>query len=108
MDEQSCRCLLEPLEYDRYLPLRFVGIDPAQGRFGEVNIWQCKTCRRLWLHYLIEEEAFTASGRFFMGLIAPADAAVITAGAAWDYLQRLEWHLYGGSYFGGKGKTTRV
>ena len=106
MDTPACPCLNEPLAYNHYRPLRFVGIDPAAGRYGEVNIWQCLACGRLWLHYLLEQEAFTGSGRYFMGLISAEEAGCITPNEAFAYLNRLEWRLFGGSYFGRKGRTS--
>lgn len=107
MTTEHCICLTEPQTFDQYAEVKFVGIDATNGRFGEVNIKQCKACGQLWLHYFVEYEAVTSSGRYFMGLIAPERADTITAESAVEYLNQLEWHLYGGSYFlGQKGRHT--
>jgi hypothetical protein len=106
MSEQECPCLLEPLKTNRYNQVQFIGLDETNGRFGEVNLWQCKSCRRYWLHYLIEYEAFQRSGRYFMGLITKDIADALSPDTAIDYLDKLDWHLYGGSYFGKKGRST--
>ena len=106
MDSQDCLCLQEPQAFDQYETTRFVGVDKANGRYGEVNIWRCKRCGRHWLHYLVEYESEPHSGRIFMGLINPRLAESLTPDKAIDYLDGLDWHLYGGSYFGGKGRSS--
>ena len=106
MSEQSCECLDEPMWFDRYNIVKFIGRDETNGRFGQVELWQCKSCGRYWLHYAVEYEAFTGSGRYFMGLITPEIADALSPNTAVEYLEKLDWHLYGGSYFSGKkGKS---
>ena len=103
----ECKCLNEPMDVNQYNKIRFVGIDETNGRFGEINIWQCKTCERFWLHYFVEFEAFPASGRYFMGLITKEIAETLSPSDAIAFLNNLDWHLYGGSYFSGrKGRST--
>ena len=107
MTEQPCLCLTEPQPFDKYEAVRFVGIDPTHGRFGEVNIKRCTACGQLWLHYFVAYEAFTGSGRYFMGVISSAEAETISADDAVEYLNTLAWHLYAGSFFfGKKGRQT--
>jgi ribosomal protein S18 acetylase RimI-like enzyme len=106
-NEPSCECLNEPLEFDHYAVLRYIGVDEINGRYGDAALWQCKICGRLWLHYLVEIEGFTGSGYYLMGLITPELSETITPDAAMDYINSLDWHLYGGSYFHGrKGRST--
>lgn len=87
-------------------PRRFaeapVGIDRTNGRFGEVAVRTCRACGRRWLHYLVEYEAFTASGRWYAGVLA--DGAEVTAEGAVALLQSLPWHAYGGSWWGTTGR----
>jgi hypothetical protein len=92
--------------FQGYDTIRFIGVDTTNGRYGEVSLWQCKQCDRYWLHYLVEYEASTNSGRVFMGLITPQIADSLAPNDAIDYLDGLEWHLYGGSYFGSKGRSS--
>ena len=102
MNPQPCICLNEPLTFDQYNEVKFVGVDETNGRFGEVHIWQCKHCGQHWLYYLVEYEAFSKSGRYFMGRITPELAETLLPNAAVDYLNKLDWHLYRGSYFDGR------
>jgi hypothetical protein len=105
-EKLSCICLEVPLPFDHYQEVKFIGIDETEGRFGEVTLKQCRHCRRYWLHYLVEYEAFKGSGRYFMGLIALEVANALTPEKAVAYLESLEWRLFGGSYFGRKGRST--
>lgn len=105
-ENSKCICLELPLPFDHYQEVRFIGVDETAGRFGQVSLKQCRHCRRYWLHYFVEYEAFKGSGRYFMGLIEPEVANSLTPDRALEYLESLEWHLFGGSYFGGKGRST--
>lgn len=102
MSGKECTCLNEPGSFDQYEEIRRLGVDPTNGRYGEVDLLRCKSCGRCWLRYQVEYEAFTGSGRYFMGLITPEKAESLTPDEAIHYLNQLEWHLYGGSYFLGK------
>lgn len=102
----SCPCLEVGQLHTHYQRIRSLGIDETHGRFGEVELWQCKSCGRYWLRYLVEYEHLTASGRYFMGLIMLEQADNLPPEKAIPYLESLDWHLYGGSYFDGKkGKS---
>ena len=105
MNEQLCKCLNEPMLFDQYNKVRHLGVDETHGRFGDVELRQCKQCGHHWLHYSVEYEAFTGSGRYFMGLITLEVADTLSSDKAVEYLNTLDWHLYGGSYFGKKGKS---
>ena len=105
-DPEKCICLDFPQPFYHYEKVKFVGRDETNGRFGEVNLRRCLHCGRLWVHYFVEYEAFRASGRYFMGLITAEDAEKLTAETAVSYLESLDWHLYGGSYFEGVGRST--
>lgn len=105
-EHSKCVCLDLPLPFYHYEEVRHVGVDPQNGRYGQVTLRRCLHCQRLWLHYFVEYEAFSRSGRYFMGLITPEAAETITAETAVEYLDRLDWHLYGGSFFGRAGRST--
>ena len=102
MCRPSCECLNKPMHFDQYEQINFIGIDRTNGRFGEVTLKQCRLCGRYWLHYHVEYEGFTKSGRFFMGVITKEDANKLSPEDAIPYLEQLDWYLYGGSYFNGK------
>jgi hypothetical protein len=95
------------LAADQYEIVADLGVDTTCGRYGEVTIWRCRRCARWWLHYCVEYEAFPRSGRCFMGRIAPRVAKTLRPEAAVPYLDRLDWHLYGGSYFEGQAGRSR-
>lgn len=83
---------------------RDLGMD---GHFAEVSIQVTPECRHYWLHYYHVLEAFSASGRFYLGLISTEQAASLTAAEAKSTLEALPWYFYGGSYFDGRsGKTS--
>ena len=106
MNQQLCECQEEPLWFDRYIHIKHLGTDETHGRFGEVDLLQCKSCGRYWLQYLVEYESFTGSGRYFMGLITKEIADTLSPDKAVEFLNSLDWHLCGGSFFGRKGKAT--
>jgi hypothetical protein len=95
------------LPADRYEPVASLGVDETNGRFGEVTLLRCRRCGRLWLRYAVEYEAFSESGRHYMGLISPHRARRLKADEAAAYLDSLAWHLYGGSYYHGRTGRAR-
>lgn len=105
--DPSCICLDSPLTYKHYKEIGFLGQDETHGRFAQVSVRQCRNCNRYWLHYFVEYEHHRGSGRYFMGLIYLETARNLNPEAAVDYLNTLDWHLYGGSYFSHAGKSTR-
>ena len=72
--------------------------------FGDVDIQRCKKCNRFWLHYFLEEEWHSKSGRWFRGEISEKEAEIITPETALAYLEKQSFILYGGSYFDTSGK----
>lgn len=73
----------------------------ADESYGEASIDRCRGCGRAWLHYLIEFEGFSRSGRWFRGLLAPETA--VTAADALQILGELpDGYLAGGSYYDGR------
>lgn len=96
----GCACQQSDARYTQF-ETREVGWDETNGRYGLVTLKRCRSCRRLWLHYHVEYEAFSGSGRWARGLIRADVAEAITPEAAVPYLHGLEWYLYGGSYFDG-------
>lgn len=98
--EQRCACLDTP----RKLPVaRYLGMD---AHYGEAALHLCPDCGRYWLHYFYEVEAFSGSGRWYFGILAPEQAETISAEEASSALEALEWYFYGGSYFGKSGRSS--
>jgi hypothetical protein len=102
MTDAECGCLERGPRWGGFDEV-FVGVDRTNGRFGEVSIRTCRTCGRRWLHYLVEYEAFSGSGRWFAGVL-PADADDPDPATAVALLRSLPWHVYGGSFFGTTGR----
>ena len=97
-----CDCLLA-LPNNLAL-VRWLGMDAS---FGEASIHVCPNCGQHWLRVHYEDEAFTASGRWYLGAVSSEQAAALGAEAAAAALEQLSWYYYGGSYYGGRmGKTS--
>lgn len=98
----GCECLQEPPK--NLALVRWLGMDAS---FGEASILACPNCGQYWLRVEYEDEAFTASGRWYLGAVTSEQASALTAGDAVAALERLGWYYYGGSYYGGRtGKTS--
>jgi hypothetical protein len=99
----ECRCMIPPFNFRDYVsePL---GIDHTNGRFGEVSVQTCKACGKQWLHYLVEYEAFSNSGRWYRGLVTRQMLLTLLPELAVALLESLPWYFYGGSYFETTGR----
>ncbi len=93
----DCGCFIAP--GDSLAPDTELGMD---SRFAEISLLVCPACGQLWLRYFYELEAFTASGRWYLGAISTEQAAHLTAEDAKFTLESLGWYFYGGSYYGGR------
>lgn len=74
--------------------------------FASVSMLICPDCGQNWLRYFYEVEAFTASGRWYLGALHAEQASRVTAGTAKATLEGLGWYFYGGSYY--KGQSGRA
>jgi hypothetical protein len=100
----DCPCLeLDPRRPD-VVEERYVGQDPTEGRFADVTVRRGAHCRRVWLRYQHEFEAFTASGRWSEAPIDESAAATMTATAAHRFIQTAPWRSIGGAFYGHAGK----
>lgn len=81
----------------------FIGVDDKNGRYGEVSIKSCKKCGSKWLHYFVEYESFSRSGRWYRGAIEKDLVSKITASTAVHYLDKTDLRFAGGSYFESDG-----
>jgi len=94
MPEKPCGCFCAP--HPHLIFVRELGMDD---QYGEASIWTCPDCGQLWLRYFYELEAFTASGRWWLGAVSAQQAAELSAENARTVLEGLEMRHYGGSYF---------
>ena len=98
----GCACEKPDSNYTEYRSSE-LGIDPTNGRYAEVSIQQCKLCQRIWICYFVEFESFPKSGRWYKGIVSKKDRPHITPENAVEFLESLEWYVYGGSYFESTG-----
>ena len=99
---KTCGCFSSP--YRNLFAAQELGMDD---HFAEVSLLTCPACGQKWLRYFYENEAFTASGRWYLGAINLEQASQLTAENAKGILESLRWYFYGGSYYGGKsGKAS--
>jgi len=92
----ECECLVGGPE--RYHE-EYLGVDPTNGRYGDVDIRTCGGCGRRWLHYRAEYEAFTASGRWIVGILPDELPLPLTPTNAVPILNSLPWYIFGGGAF---------
>jgi hypothetical protein len=104
LDHVNCPCLEHAPRHPYAIRERDLGRDETDGRFADVELIRCGRCRRLWLRYYVEYEAFTGSGRWAETPIDEATAATMTAATAPEFIHAAEWHVFGGSYWGHAGK----
>lgn len=93
----SCGCFIAPHHF--LVNDKELGMDD---NFALVSLLICSVCGQQWLRYFYEVEAFTASGRWYLGAIKAEQASLLTAENAKATLDNLSWYFYGGSYFGGQ------
>ncbi len=65
-----CRCMTPPFDFKDY-DCELLGIDETNDRFGQVSVQTCQACGRKWVHYFVEYEAFSNSGRWYRGPVTP-------------------------------------
>src|SRR5579871_2975573 len=99
---KSCTCMAPPFRDDDFA-LRDLGEDLTNGRYGEVRLETCLTCRRRWLHYAVEYESFSGSGRWFRALVSDAVAARATPRKAIAIIEASTLRFAGGSYYSSTG-----
>jgi hypothetical protein len=103
----ECRCLIEGPQRPDITDEHYLGCDKTSGRFADVTLRRCSRCKRLWLRYSVEYEAFTASGRWAEAPIDDDDAAAMTPETAAAFLDRAEFAVFGGCYYGHAGHRGR-
>lgn len=97
-----CSCFTTPYQFLNHV--QELGMDQF---FATVTILVCKVCGQKWLQYYYEVEAFTASGRWYLGAISEDQASALTVKNAKDAFENLDWYFCGGSYFEGRtGKAS--
>jgi len=100
-----CGCIIAPSS--SLIDDKELGMDED---FAQISLLVCPACGRHWLRYFYELEAFTASGRWYLGAITAEQASNLTVKIAKATLEGLSWYFYGGSYYGGQsgGASGRI
>jgi hypothetical protein len=98
----SCACLAAPGQF--LVTDQELGMDE---NFAEISLLVCARCGQYWLKYFYEIEAFTASGRWYLGALKAEQVSAVNVKDARAILENLDWYFYGGSYYGGRsGKAS--
>ena len=98
----DCTCCRPPLNAANFNIVNW-GTDTTNGRFADITLEECKVCGVLWFKYLVEYEAFSHSGRWYRGVVTPGQAQILQPGQVVEYLEQLNWYIFGGSYFSSTG-----
>ncbi len=102
----DCSCLecgpKYPFAWERY-----VGRDETEGRYADVALRRCASCRRLWLRYAVEREFYTSAGKWAEALIGEADAESMIPEEAAGFIDRAEWCVVGGGFYNSAGLRTK-
>ncbi|WP_267402836.1 MULTISPECIES: hypothetical protein [unclassified Chryseobacterium] len=94
----ACACEKPTSNYTEYRTSE-LGTDHTHGRNAEVSIQQCKLCQRIWIHYSIKSENLPETEKWYKGIVSKKDRPQITPENAVEFLESLEWYVFGGSYF---------
>ena len=99
---EPCICSENPRQST--VTIQELGLDRHH---AEVSVLICQHCDQLWLRYVYELEAVTASERWFLGAISPEQLAGLNLENAKTLLEGLALYYFGGSYFNAQtGKTS--
>jgi hypothetical protein len=99
----KCVCHKPPLSYQDFNS-SFLGVDETNGRFSTVTIETCKHCKTKWVNYLVEIESFSNSSKWYRGILSKDFENIIRPENVIKYLEKLEFYLFGGSYFNSTGQ----
>ncbi len=90
-EREDCYCQHSP---PPLVNSKFIGSDDI---YGEVTTAQCARCGRHWIQYYWVHEAFTGSGRTYLGSLSDEQFRELTPGNAKRMLESLDWYYsYGG------------
>lgn len=107
--ERKCSCYIAESRYSD-LTTTHIGVDERYGRYADITLLTCKFCGTKWVQYQAEFESFSYSGRWYRGIINESNIKKLKPNNAVEYLETLDWYIFGGSHFSstgmyGKGKV---
>jgi hypothetical protein len=94
-----CRCRRPPFHYTDF-EVEALGMD---AHHADVEIQTCRHCGTGWLKYLLEDAAFTGSGRWWRVEVPEPRDPILLAATARDFIERQAEGFRGGSYFDSTG-----
>jgi transposase-like protein len=100
---ENCPCKAPQCNAENF-NFSFWATDTTNNRFAEISIYTCKHCNSQWVHYFVEYEAYSKSGRWYRCRITPLQLQQLTANNTVDFLEQAADYFYGGSYFNTTGK----
>jgi hypothetical protein len=101
--DPNCPCLSHGPKRPDFIEEGEIGTDPSEGRFAYVYLIRCASCSRLWIRYLWEVEACTASGQWCEAPIEESAAATMSPEVAYRFIMSRHWRIVGGSFYGHGG-----
>src|SRR5450830_1616406 len=104
MSKRTCICQSPPFNYLDFETIE-LGMD---SRYAAVSMSTCKYCGETSIKYLVEEEGFTASGRWWVVNLKTEDRGKVTAINACEYIEKQASGFYGGSYFNSTGEPIKA
>ena len=99
-----CKCEQPPFHYKDFETV-YLGEDD---NFASVTIDRCRLCGQKWLKYLVEEEYYTKSGRWWRVPVGPDKVETLTANNAKAFIASSKWCFGGGSFYDGKIHLTEA
>lgn len=99
MTDKECSCLERGPRQGDISEETDIGTDYTNGRYASVELNRCRKCGRLWLHYHVEYEGFSKSGRWATCPIDEKSAADMKPDEAAEFIDRQPWYIYGGCYW---------
>ncbi|MFN8283191.1 MAG: hypothetical protein U0U67_08235 [Chitinophagales bacterium] len=97
------KCTCYSLDSKKNFSETYIGVDTRNGRYADITLHTCNDCGATWVRYFAEFEAFSRSGRWYKGIISEPDLKKLKPENAVEYLEKLDWFIFGGSYFSSSG-----
>jgi hypothetical protein len=104
-EEQTDKCCDQPTCNAAQFDIYEMGTDRSHQRYGEVRVYTCKKCQKIWLNYFIEKD-YSNSGRWYRGQVTRERLQELTPETVVNYLEHLSYYYCGGSFFNTTGKIS--
>ena len=102
MNSLRCKCLDPQCGCDAFHETD-IGVHETEIGVGNVSLFDCRFCGHRWLHYVIGDEAWKQSSRWYRGPISMERSKSVTPETATEIFSNLPWYFYGGHDFDTNG-----